>query len=434
MSVKRVIANTAAIGMVLILLLTVPAYAGEYETTIDSFSVDGVSVPAYDGYSSEVVNGNDPLFDAEAFGDTAEADYGSLDGLGRCTGAEGLLDSSLMPTRERGGSLSAVTPSGWVQAKYTGVVSGGWLYNRCHLIGWQLTGTDLSSMPKNELAKNLITGTRYLNVGSGGDGMVEYENEVAAYLREDAENKVAYSVTPIFFDDELVARGVLMQAQSVEEDVEGMDGTDGTAGTYGEDLSYCVFCYNVQPGIAIDYETGYSVLTQSLTDNISIKDCKITMQSGNFPYTGEAIEPEITVKHGDNQRHENMDYILTYENNTRPGKARVIITGVGAFKDSIEKSFIILPAKSNINEAAANKKSIKVTVAEQENVSGYQYSYKLKTKKKWKAVSSASCVKTIKKLKRNKRYSIRVRAYKKIDGKKYYGAWSDVMYIKTKKR
>ena len=479
--------------LTLMLFMTAPSFAGEYETTIDGFSIDGVSVPGYDGYSTEVVNGNDPMFNEEDYGDTAEAHYGDLDSLGRCTYADGLLDSSLIPTWSRG-DISSVTPSGWVQAKYTGVVSGGWLYNRCHLIGWQLTGADLTSMTKAELAKNLITGTRYLNVGSGGDGMVGYENEVADYIKEDEAHKVAYSVTPIFFNDDLVARGVLMQAKSIGNN----------------DISYCVFCYNVQPGIAIDYETGNSILTQSLTDNISVSDCTINFPEEKFTYTGFAIEPKATLEHEGNQLNEGVDYTLSYKNNTKAGqavmiitgvgtykdtasfeftiepaslkncsvnlsatkvkctgkalkpkveaangkaamavntdytvtyknnlnagKASVVITGTGSYKDSVTKYFIITPAKAVIKKMSAKKKSIVVSAVKQKNVTAYQFAYKQKGKKKWIIKTSKTPTKTIAKLKRNKTYSLKVRTYKKIDGKTYYGSWSVVKQIKTKRK
>ena len=135
-----------------------------------------------------------------------------------------------MPTEERG-SISSVKPSGWQSVKYD-CVSGGNLYNRCHLIGWQLTA-------ENANERNLITGTRYLNV----DGMLPFENMVADYIKE-TDNHVLYRVTPIFTDDHLVADGVLMEALSVEDE--------------GEGVCFCVYAYNAQPGILIDYQTGES--------------------------------------------------------------------------------------------------------------------------------------------------------------------------------
>ncbi len=489
---SRIVCKTI-VCFALLLLFAVPSFAGEYETTIEGFTFDGVSVPGYDGYSTEVVNGNDPLFNEADFGEVAEAHYGDLDELGRCTYADGLLDYSLIPTWTRG-DIGSVKPSGWVQAQYPGVVSGGYLYNRCHLIGWQLTGADLTSMTKEELSKNLITGTRYLNVGSGGDGMVGYENEVATYIREDEDNKVAYSVIPVFFDNDLVARGVLMQAKSIGSD----------------DISYCIFCYNVQPGIAIDYETGNSVLTQSLEDTTSINDCNVSLAADALTYTGTAVEPDVIVEHEGTKLSKEIDYVLTYKNNTAAGKASVIVTGVGDYRDSVSieftiepasvknckvslattkikctgkalkpkvkvingdrplvektdytvsyknnkntgkasvtvtgvgsckdqltKYFIITPAKAVINKTGAKKRSIKITVSAQKNVTGYEYAYKLKTKKKWTIKKAQKPTKIFKPLKRNKLYNVKVRAFKKIDGKIYRGPWSSVKKVKTKKR
>ena len=140
-----------------------------------------------------------------------------------------LFFACIAPTEERG-SIGQVKPSGWQTVKYD-IVDGKYLYNRCHLIGYQLTG-------ENANVKNLITGTRYLNI----DGMLDFENMVADYLYEFPKRHVLYRVTPVFEGDDLVARGVLMEAKSVEDD--------------GEGLCYCVFVYNVQPGIVIDYATG----------------------------------------------------------------------------------------------------------------------------------------------------------------------------------
>lgn len=156
--------------------------------------------------------------------------YGELDKYGRCTMCIASVGTDLMPTEERG-AIGSIKPTGWHTVKYSNV-DGKYLYNRCHLIGYQLSG-------ENANAKNLITGTRYLNI----DGMLPFENEVGEYVKE-TDNHVLYRVTPIFVDDELVARGVLMEGYSVE---------DG-----GKGICYNVFCYNNQPGISIDYKTGES--------------------------------------------------------------------------------------------------------------------------------------------------------------------------------
>ena len=157
-----------------------------------------------------------------------------MDSLGRCGVAYACIDDVLMPTDNRG-SISQVKPSGWQTVKYD-IISGKYLYNRCHLIGYQLTG-------ENANKQNLITGTRYLNI----EGMLPFENMVADYLQE-TDNSVWYRVTPVYNKDNLVAYGVLMEAMSVEDD--------------GEDIEFNIFAYNVQPGIHIDYNTGTSSLIQ----------------------------------------------------------------------------------------------------------------------------------------------------------------------------
>ena len=158
--------------------------------------------------------------------------YSDLDALGRCGTAYANVGTDLMPTQARG-SISQVKPTGWDSAQYD-IVDGKYLYNRCHLIGWQLTA-------ENANRKNLITGTRYLNV----KGMLPFENLVADYVKE-TDNHVLYRVTPFFIGDNLVADGVQMEALSVEDQ--------------GEGVLFNVYCYNVQPGIVIDYEDGSSTL------------------------------------------------------------------------------------------------------------------------------------------------------------------------------
>lgn len=191
-------------------------------------------VPAYSGEPWVELNGNIPDFTQEELEDFPVEEYSPLDLLGRCSVAQATVGLDTMPTEERG-EIGQVKPSGWHLAKYD-CVDGKYLYNRCHLIGYQLTG-------ENANEENLITGTRYLNV----DGMLPFENEVADYV-EDTGNHVYYQVTPIFSDDELVARGVQMEALSVE---------DG-----GEGVCFNVYVYNVQPGVVIDYATGESWLEE----------------------------------------------------------------------------------------------------------------------------------------------------------------------------
>ncbi len=188
-------------------------------------------IPAYSGSASVVVNNNVPGFSADEITTGSYESYGELDALGRCTPAMACLGKDLMPTEERQ-SISEVRPTGWEQNKYPGLVDSDppFLYNRCHMIGFQLTG-------ENANEKNLITGTRYMNV----EGMLPYENEVADYVR-DTGNHVMYRVTPMFDGRNLLCSGIQIEAYSVEDK--------------GRGISFNVFCYNVQPGVIIDYEDG----------------------------------------------------------------------------------------------------------------------------------------------------------------------------------
>lgn len=211
-------------------------------TEVQSTAVaDDMASLVYQGEPYVVINDNNPDF-IEADMTTASFErYGELDGLGRCTTAYANIGKDLMPTEKRG-SIGEVKPTGWQMAKYDNV-DGKYLYNRCHLIGYQLTG-------ENANAKNLITGTRYLNV----DGMLPFENMVADYIKETG-NHVLYRVTPVFSGDNLVASGVHMEAESVEDN--------------GDGILFNVYCFNAQPGIAIDYATGDSHQDDSIVADAS---------------------------------------------------------------------------------------------------------------------------------------------------------------------
>ena len=200
-------------------------------TTASSFSLS--DVPAYSGKAYTSVNGNVPYFSAAELTTQSFETYSDLDSLGRCGVTYACIGKDLMPTKERG-SIGMVKPTGWHTVRYDDLVDGKYLYNRCHLIGYQLTG-------ENANTKNLITGTRYLNI----EGMLPFENMVADYIQE-TNNHVLYRVTPIFEGNNLLANGVLMEGYSVEDK--------------GAGVSYCVFAYNVQLGIEIDYATGESKL------------------------------------------------------------------------------------------------------------------------------------------------------------------------------
>ena len=202
--------------------------------------LDLSSVPEYSGKPYVAINGNTPFF-TEADYTTASFElYSPLDSLGRCGTVISNVSTETMPTEERG-SIGSVKPSGWQTVKYD-IVDGKYLYNRCHLIGWQLTA-------ENANRQNLITGTRYMNVS----GMLPFENMIADYAKEERGNHVLYRVTPIFVGNELVARGVLMEAYSIEDS--------------GEGISFCVYCYNVQPDIIINYANGTSRLADGTGTN-----------------------------------------------------------------------------------------------------------------------------------------------------------------------
>lgn len=206
------------------------------------------------------VNGNIPYFTDADKTTTAYEKYSELDSLGRCGVVMACIGRELMPKAdEERGSISSVTPSGWEQAKYdTALIDGGYLYNRAHLIGWQLTA-------ENANERNLITGTRYFNV----DGMLPFENMVADYIKETG-NHVLYRVTPDFQGNNLVATGVTMEAYSVEDN--------------GEGIQFCVYVYNFQPGILIDYATGKS----RLDDGSEIPDAGTNDDEKGDTGTGES--------------------------------------------------------------------------------------------------------------------------------------------------
>ena len=192
-------------------------------------------VPAYCGTPYVEINDNNPFFTEEDLSTESFESYSEMDALGRCGAAFANISKEIMPTEERG-PIGMVKPSGWHTVKYPEIIEDLYLYNRCHLIGYQLSG-------ENANEKNLITGTRYMNI----EGMLPFENEVAAYVRE-TNNHVLYRVTPRFTENNLVADGVLMEAYSVEDS--------------GAGVSFCVFVYNVQPGIEIDYRTGESWVSE----------------------------------------------------------------------------------------------------------------------------------------------------------------------------
>ncbi|MGN0261391.1 MAG: DNA/RNA non-specific endonuclease [Eggerthellaceae bacterium] len=185
-------------------------------------------IPEYSGSPYVELNGNQPYFDPDDYPYESFESYAPLDSLGRCGECAALVGEETMPTEKRG-SIGSVKPSGWCMHKYDWV-DGKYVYNRCHLLGYQLTA-------ENANVRNLITGTRSMNV----DGMEPFESKVAQYVKSTG-NHVLYRVTPLFEGNELVARGVVMEVRSMEDD--------------GKGLSFCIYCYNVEPGVTIDYASG----------------------------------------------------------------------------------------------------------------------------------------------------------------------------------
>ena len=224
----------------LIIFLIVGVYEGKIvfqpiednSNVVNQVSYDLASIPEYSNANYVVLNNNEPNFTESDYITDSFERYSELDSLGRAKVAYANIGVDLMPTEERG-SIGQVKPSGWHLVKYD-IVNGKYLYNRCHLIGFQLTG-------ENANEKNLITCTRQMNTV----GMLEFENKVANYIKS-TNNHVLYRVTPIYKDDNLLASGVVMEGYSVEDS--------------GEGIKFNIFVYNVQDGIDIDYKTGDSKL------------------------------------------------------------------------------------------------------------------------------------------------------------------------------
>lgn len=231
------------------------------ENTQKSYEL--TDIPAYAGNSFVILDDNKPAFSKKDRERTdAFETYSDLDELGRCGVAYANICKELMPTEERG-AIGMVKPTGWHTVKYDNV-EGKYLYNRCHLIGYQLAG-------ENANEKNLITGTRYLNV----TGMLKFEDQVADYVNE-TNHHVLYRVTPVFEGDNLVASGVEMEAYSVEDK--------------GEGVSFHVFLYNVQPGITIDYATGESWLDDSKTTEDNEKTLNYVLNTNTHKFHKENCE------------------------------------------------------------------------------------------------------------------------------------------------
>lgn len=221
----------------------IPEYAADESVQ----TVNLLAVPEFSGEAYIELNGNRPRFTEEEITQTAFEQYAGLDRLGRCGTAFACIGQELMPDEERG-YIGSVKPTGWQISKYD-FIDGKYLYNRCHLIGYQLTG-------ENANERNLITGTRFMNT----EGMLPFENLVADYIKE-TDNHVMYRVIPVFKGDNLVAHGVLMEAESVEDK--------------GEGVSFCVYCYNNQPWVKINYADG-----SNSPDETAQSDCTVAETDG----------------------------------------------------------------------------------------------------------------------------------------------------------
>ena len=245
---------------------------------------NAADVPAYSGKPYTAVNNNEPYFTSDNLTTEAFENYSELDALGRCGVAYANVCLETMPTEKRG-SISEVKPTGWHSVKYDNV-DGKSLYNRCHLIGYQLTA-------ENANKQNLITGTRYLNV----DGMLPFENMVADYVKE-TDNHVLYRATPIFTGDNLVADGVLMEGYSVEDE--------------GDGICFCVYAYNVQPGITIDYATGDSWLSSESgnSDSSSGGNSAVSQSAADKSGTQQAAVQTESVKETSAPVSTGTEYIL----------------------------------------------------------------------------------------------------------------------------
>lgn len=258
------------LGSVVVILLLLVIYfllPSPEIPEIPTISLD--QVPAFSGEPFVVLGGNIPQFTENDYTTDSFEEYGALDALERCTYTIACIGRDLMPTQERG-SISHIKPTGWHSVKYD-FVDGKSLYNRCHLIGHQLSGEDANE-------RNLITGTRYMNV----DGMLPFENMVTDYVKETG-NHVLYRVIPVYDGNNLVASGVTMEGWSVEDN--------------GEGICFYVYVYNVQPGVEIDYLTGESWLAEPVAaDGEETEIYIVNTSSGKFHQEdcaqSQSIKPE----------------------------------------------------------------------------------------------------------------------------------------------
>lgn len=306
----------------------------EADQSTKSSSVSGAdsatlaSIPEFSGDAYIMLDDNIPDFDKEDYSEKAFERYSKLDSLGRCGVAYANIGQELMPTEERE-AIGPVRPTGWHTVKYN-CVDGKYLYNRCHLIGFQLSG-------ENANEKNLITGTRYMNV----EGMLPFENEVADYVNE-TNHHVLYRVTPIYEGNDLVAKGVQMEAYSVEDD--------------GEGVCFNVFVYNNQPGIEIDYATGESCLEGKSSDKSNSEESKSDAKQKTTSQTDSANQSG-TKKAAKQEKN-------AAENNTsETSQEYVLNTNTHKFH---------LPSCSSVGDMNAENKKTLVGTREELESQGYE--------------------------------------------------------------
>ena len=295
-------------------------------TTTDS-SVN--NIPEYSGEDFVALNNNVPNFDEKDKTTTSFETYSPLDSLGRCGEAYANIGRDLMPTQKRG-DISSVKPSGWLNKKYdTSLVDGGYIYNRCHLIGHQLAGEDANE-------RNLITGTRYFNV----DGMLPFENMIADYVKE-TNNHVLFRVTPVYDGDNLVAKGVQMEAYSVEDD--------------GEGVMFNVFVYNVQPGIEIDYATGESWLSgeerpAQTTNNKNNSNSNKSNNVDNKQSTNSSQNNSVNNSNNSTSNNKNTNASTSNKNNNISNNSNSNQQASGVIRGNSKSKIYHCPGQANYDD------------------------------------------------------------------------------------
>lgn len=251
-------------------------------------SISLTDIPSYNSSPYIEINGNRPFFTTEELASATKSYkiFSQLDALGRCGTAIASVGQDLMPTEPRG-SIGMIKPSGWHTVRYDDLIEDHYLFNRCHILAFELTSENV-----NEL--NLITGTRYMNT----KGMLPFENQVADYVKKTG-NHVLYRVTPEFEGNNLVASGVLMEAESVEDD--------------GEGITFCVYCYNVQPGIVIDYATGDSQRADEDTVTAS-PESTVSADSSDVIYIGNTSSHKFHYSWCDGAQKMSESHCIAFEN------------------------------------------------------------------------------------------------------------------------